>query len=392
MQVIAILVALAFGQLTRINLSPQIAFYFHDCLILFFIVTALTFYRQKLCDIRTKIKRKTIWWGLLFLGWIALGWWPWSRQTLVAILYSLRLTTYIFFWWLVGRLRVFSAQAWSKVLLWFWSGCALLGVTQYLFWPDTRFLENLGWDDHYYRLIGTWFDPAFTALNFVFALIYINNSTMSRQLCSRRCRPYLTLLFGVCLALTFSRSSFLALGIVMTAVTWLRRPALRPKKWSQRLLLSGFTGLLLLIFAWLARKQPSDSTNLLRTNSIMIRAVMFHKQLGSLVGRDWLLGRGFYVPLSGASPLRLGSCAKETAAFPDNVFLLIISFFGFPIGIFIIAFLIRYWWQLRKKDETLWLIFLAVLINGQFNQAFLQPFIVLILGAIICAQTVQKTA
>src|SRR3989338_6680935 len=34
-----------------------------------------------------------------------------------------------------------------------------LGLGQYIFLPDTRFLLSYGWDEHYWRLIGTVLDP-----------------------------------------------------------------------------------------------------------------------------------------------------------------------------------------------------------------------------------------
>jgi len=43
---------------------------------------------------------------------------------------------------------------------------AIGGWIQYFLYPDLRALEAYGWDDHYYRLIGTLLDPGFYEYHF----------------------------------------------------------------------------------------------------------------------------------------------------------------------------------------------------------------------------------
>lgn len=80
---------------------------------------------------------------------------------------------------------------------------AILGLLQYLVIPDTRFLASLNWDDHYYRLISTVFDPNYLGLIFVLGLILFNLQIL----------PSLILL--IALLLTYSRSSYLSLAAVI---------------------------------------------------------------------------------------------------------------------------------------------------------------------------------
>ena len=80
-----------------------------------------------------------------------------------------------------------------------------LGVAQYLIWPDLRGLKGLGWDDHYYRLVGTFLDPGFTGILMVLALL--------AAFVKKKYVWVAVLLIG--LALTYSRASYLALGAGM---------------------------------------------------------------------------------------------------------------------------------------------------------------------------------
>jgi hypothetical protein len=82
---------------------------------------------------------------------------------------------------------------------------ATLGLFQYVFMPDVRFLQYLGYDDHYFRLISTYFDPPFTAQILIVGLFIM----YSAKLDWRKKTPMLVLLF-VALMLTYSRAEYLA--------------------------------------------------------------------------------------------------------------------------------------------------------------------------------------
>lgn len=127
---------------------------------------------------------------------------------------------------------------------------SLLGILQYLIFPDMRFLKNLGFDDHYFRLIGSFYDPNFTGAIFAAsALVFLSLSQWPTAV-------FLVLL----LSLTFSRASYLVflLGILFIFLAQKKRALL----WVLLLL----AGIIFFI-----PKPFGEGVNLLRTFSIYSR-------------------------------------------------------------------------------------------------------------------------
>jgi len=81
----------------------------------------------------------------------------------------------------------------------------LFGWIQYLILPDTRFLKAVGWDDHLYRMVGTFLDPAFLALIILLGIVI--------ALYQKKTKIFLFLLIS--LAFTYSRATYLGLGLFL---------------------------------------------------------------------------------------------------------------------------------------------------------------------------------
>lgn len=127
---------------------------------------------------------------------------------------------------------------------------SLLALSQYLFFPDMRFLKYLGFDDHYYRLIGSLYDPNFSGAIFAgFSLFFL---ALGQWL------PALALV--QLLALTFSRASYLVFLFGIFGLLYLR------KKWSLLIYL-----FLLALIVYFIPKPFGEGVNLLRTFSIFSR-------------------------------------------------------------------------------------------------------------------------
>lgn len=131
-------------------------------------------------------------------------------QLVVGILYLIRLTFYIYFilfvYDYVRKSKVKKELVFNGLIaVSFFS--AVFGWVQYFWFPDFRSFTVLGWDDHLYRLIGTFLDPGFTSIIIVFgtiAALYKYFSTKKRNLL------YLILLFIVSLAFTYSRAGYIS--------------------------------------------------------------------------------------------------------------------------------------------------------------------------------------
>jgi len=160
-----------------------------------------------------------------------------------------------------------------------------LGFLQYFFLPDVRFLRYLGFDDHYYRLIGSFLDPNFSGL--ILAVLVILS-------------PWPLLVVPlIALVLTFSRASFLALavGLVYLSLTQRRFKLLLT------LLLLGF-------FLYLVPKPFGEGVNLWRTFSITSR---WQNQKAALLlfSQKPVFGHGF-------------NTLKQTGTGVDNSFLFVL--------------------------------------------------------------------
>ncbi|MDR0462873.1 MAG: hypothetical protein LBG64_01470, partial [Pseudomonadales bacterium] len=145
----------------------------------------------------------------------------------------------------------------------------------------------------------------------------------------------------------------------------------------------GFT-VTLLIAGAIFVLQPdthSDSTNLLRTNSILIRMKAAQNFIVSLTPYQLLFGRGLFVSIP-YEPLYIvdTNFTSITAAFPDNFFLLLISFFGIPGAAAIIYFLVKTLIWCYQKNFLFFTILVSVLVSAQFNNTFFQPFVFLFMG------------
>lgn len=163
------------------------------------------------------------------------------------LLYLLRLIAYPSIYFAVKQLP--SVRILKPVLFSYLIFC-LLGVAQYLFFPDMRYLRELGFDDHYYRLIGSFYDPNFSGAILAGAsLLLIAMGSIWAAL------PVIVLL-----ALTFSRAAYL--GFILGFVYLLLK-----KKNYPLLIILGFLGIVI----WLIPKPFGEGVNLFRMFSVYSR-------------------------------------------------------------------------------------------------------------------------
>jgi len=211
----------------------------------------------------------------------------------------------------------------------------LLGILQYAIFPDMRYLKNLGFDDHYFRLIGSFYDPNFTgAVLAAIALYFVNKSKI-----------FLSIPFVCLLGLTFSRASYLVfvVGLVYILVTH--------KKIKLFFLL-----ILLGIIIYVIPKPFGEGVNLLRTFSIYSRLGSW-QQGGALFLDKPLLGWG-YNTLRGTDNSRFQI---------DNSYLFLLA----TTGLFgIIAFINLFLHIIKNTtNESLKILAFAILFHSLFNNS-----------------------
>ncbi|MDD5147154.1 MAG: O-antigen ligase family protein [Candidatus Daviesbacteria bacterium] len=127
------------------------------------------------------------------------------NEYITGFLYIIRFALYILIAWLIfsdafGDFR----KSLQKTLLLAGISFAVLGLLQFIIFPNLEFLSFLGWDPHYFRTVSTFLDPNFAGAFLVLTLILIfQNLAMAKK--------WNTLFFIItyaALLTTFSRSSY----------------------------------------------------------------------------------------------------------------------------------------------------------------------------------------
>lgn len=197
---------------------------------------------------------------------LVVGFFYWARWNFYSVFFIL-LSCYL------------SNQSKFRLLTILGLGTAALGLLQYWAFPDVRNLAVSEWDPHYFRIVGTFLDPGFTGLILVFTLILISLRPFKSQLLN-------LLAWGgtyLALALTYSRSSYLAYLIAMAYLAWVRKSKLF-------FLLVVF--LFLLTLSLLPRSSGGEGVNLERTSSIQARITNWQHSL-KIISDHPSLGVGF---------------------------------------------------------------------------------------------------
>ena len=298
-----------FGQLTKIPLNffnlPEVHLYLTD-VVLFFLVLSwgvwgvlVTRKKYQLPPLAKPIFLFIALAGLsltvnspLFSG----------REVGVGFLYLLRWIFYAGLYFVLFDLKErlpWLKKGWFCFLIIIGSTVAVFGLIQYFLWPNLKVLEVLQYDPHFYRLVGTFFDPGFTGIILVLTLILLVNYHGSCQVFSPKkthkgspfwgspytCHPlsFLLILFiYLALALTYSRASWLAFFVGMTVVAFYKKSF---KLW---LLVVG-----ILALTWIFIPQPvGEGGKLTRTYTIQSRFTNY-SQAWQIIREKPILGIGF---------------------------------------------------------------------------------------------------
>ena len=181
----------------------------------------------------------------------------------------------------------------------------ILAWIQYLLIPDTRFLLRYGWDEHYYRMIGTVLDPNYLGVMLGIIGIYLIYKYTNRQI-DKWGKILLMLSFGG-LIMTYSRAAWLATGAglsLFVIARSLRRGNLRQKidrhgLWKGLVMTFEIGSLKILIgllffglVLYLSPKPGGEGVNLFRTASIEQRIESWKEGINVWKEHLWL-GVGF---------------------------------------------------------------------------------------------------
>jgi len=142
-----------------------------------------------------------------------------TNQYLISLSYILRFGAFTFF----GFFLYFSPDQFKNKIpsVFLYSGITLsvLGVLQIIFFPSLSFLEQFGWDPHFFRAVSTFLDPNFLGGFMVLTLLsFFPNHTIKKNW-----TVMLFLIVFATLLLTFSRSSYIMFFVSFLTLSVLRK-------------------------------------------------------------------------------------------------------------------------------------------------------------------------
>jgi hypothetical protein len=362
-------ILLSLGQFERVDLPFLPAFYLHDLVIIGFIAKAFVSQKFLLKSIARKIFKPSFL-VILFIGWVVVGWinaFLTHGELVTGLLYFARLGLYGVGGYVLFELvksEVIPRSAVRVGIFLFGFFLFYFGVMQYFFFPDTRMLFFLGWDDHYFRLISTLFDPGFTGLLFTLSFVF-----WQKQVGLKWSWP---LLVGV--LLTYSRASYLVAVISLVLLIMLSFT----KNEVLKLLFFVFTLFMFFVAIPFLPHPGGEGVNLARTSTIEARQKTWTEDLLTLRGAELFVGKGLFTPVH----LDTSEYADENhALLPDSwLATILVGTGGVGLAVFLVLlfnFFLRHW-----KTHPYFIIgVLAVLFHGLFNNSLFYPFVVIFLLA-----------
>jgi len=373
------LVLFPFGQLNRLPISlfqsPEIRFYLTD-LVMFLLILTWGIWRFLLIKKKYTLPPLTkpifLFLMIAIISLIVNSSRLSIRELFVSGLYLLRWIVYAGLYFVLIDLKDrFNYLKWSSMvnyLIVLGAMTAIFGLVQYLIWPDIGFLEVFGYDPHYFRLVGTFFDPGFIGIILVLTLILLVVSNWEKiGVFKMKNLPVHCLLFTVycSLALTYSRSSYLAYLMGMGVIAFI-------KKAPRFFLIILFIGALTLLI--LPRQSGGEGIRLERTSTIQARAGSWRNAL--IISRDHpLIGVGFNAFRYAQRDygfLKEQWQESNAGAGADSSLLFVLATTG------IIGFLtyLGIWWKiLRIGNLTILASALAILIHSLFLNSLFYPWV-----------------
>ena len=354
------------GQLQRIEIGQFPPFYLHDILIFSWHIFILLSQWKKIVSLVKNIELKKYKLEIFLLGWIMFGWiiaFITGDLGVKFLFYTSRFVTYGLLFYFIYKFKIIKNDhlRWGYLLTGFY--LLLFGFIQYVFLPDMRFLSILGWDDHYYRLIGTQFDPNFMGIIFVLLFFNFNNLKLKNKNYFKHLLLFL-LLIGI--SLTFSRATYLSF-LVGTLL-------------SVKFNLKGYLyAVLLIVLIILAPKPGGEGVDLTRTASINARVESSKTTIQALQPYQYLTGQGLFNKNSD-SYVREDYTRADHALLEDNFVLLIFNATGI-VGLGLVAIILtKHLISLFKDDQVNAISIILVLTHSLFNNTVFQPFVFIFLA------------
>lgn len=307
-------------------------------------------------------------------------------ENLIGVFYLLRLLNYFVFYPALfsflkkSRIPIIKIMFFEGILI------GVIAIVQYLAVPDTRFLYYLGWDEHYFRAIGSFLDPAFTGIILAMSFLVLAY-LFDKKIIKNFTAIVGGLIITISLGLTFSRISYAALllSVVLFFIA----------KKSYKNILFCLISFLLLIF--LLPKPIGEGVDLFRTSSFFRRSDNYREAM-TIVKNNFWLGVGFnrYRAVLKDYGFNLNNRWGEShsGAGADNSFLLVLA----TTGIFGLILYLNIWRiigkegikQYRKGDYLLALTSISLILFSFVANGLFYPWLLIWLMAVLAWSTAEN--
>lgn len=364
--------AIAAGQLIRIPIGTQ-GITILDITIALFCLVGLLKLKFHLEKPPTQITAAFIFIAAAILSLIFTPLHLKQMEFLVSFSYTLRFFLYVLFVWLTFSGAFGDLQKnLMKAFLFTGISFAILGLLQFIFFPDLRFLSIAGWDPHYFRTVSTFLDPNFAGAFLVLTLLLLmplrGAQTTQRTL-------FLFALVYLTLLTTFSRSSYLMFLLSGFTLSFFKK--------SKTL----FFGTIILFIILLAGFQiytnlVSKPHNIDRAQSASFRLNTWQQGL-TLFQKSPILGIGFNAYRYGVKEYNLGDkqfLESHGSSSNDSSLLFVLS----TTGVLGLLTYLYFLWTIFKSSDGKNFILIAgltgLLIHSFFaNSLFYPPILAWIL-------------
>lgn len=254
-----------------------------------------------------------------------------TTQTIVSALYLARFIIYGLIYLVVYNLTLekqIQEKFVHKILLILGVIISLLGLFQYIVYPDLGNLSYLGWDPHQYRVFVPFFDPIFTGAILVLSLIIWMNY---KERINRNLYGLAGFSIYSALMLTYSRAAYLMLITAIICTSYFK------KSWKFL-----FIGVLLMFCTILILPNRSYGNNIQREETLASRIKNWSNAI-TIIKKNFILGVGF--DSYRYAQLKEGFLGEDwetnhAGAGVDNSFLFIFATTGF-IGLIIFLILVK---------------------------------------------------
>jgi hypothetical protein len=293
------------------------------------------------------------------------------QQSIPGGLYLIRFLGYL---WVIANAGKLFLPVKKIIIPAFWIFIILAWV-QYLFLPDTRFLLQYGWDEHYYRMIGTVLDPNYLGVMLGVIGIYLIYKYTNRQI-DKWGKILLALTFGG-LIMTYSRAAWLAMTVglsvylVIPAKAGIYKNNLNRFRIKFGMTMKILMGLLIFgLVLYLSPRPGGEGVNLFRTNSIEQRIESWKEGISVWRDHPWV-GVGFNNYRVAKEKVQEGKGHGENA--PSSSWILLLA----TTGIVGMGGLGAIWgiWGIREiTNSKLWIgILMMIGVHAIFNNTLFYP-------------------